>query len=63
MNIEKEKDELKLSLEDLRVEAKHLISNIDVALSHIDEVTNEEEARKFSETYDIEHGLSHIRLF
>lgn len=38
MDIEKRKEELKLGLADLRVEAKHLISNIDIALSHLDEV-------------------------
>lgn len=63
MNIEEKKKELKLSLADLRVEAKHLISNIDTALSHLDEVKTEEDARIFCEKYDIEQGLKHIELF
>lgn len=61
--IEKRKEELKLSLADLRVEAKHLISNIDIALSHLDEVKTEEEARIFEEKYNIEQGLEHIEIF
>ena len=63
MNIEERKSELKLALADLRVEAKHLMSNIDIALSHLDEVKTEEDARIFSEKYDVEQGLKHIQLF
>ena len=63
MDIEKRKEEFKLSLADIRVEAKHLITNIDIALSHLDEVTNEEDARSFCEKYDIEKGLKHIEIF
>lgn len=63
MNIEEKKAELKLALADLRVEAKHLMTNIDIALSHLDEVKTEEEARIFEEKYDVEQGLEHIRLF
>ena len=63
MDIEKRKEELKLALADLRVEAKHLITNIDIALSHLDEVRTEEDARIFVEKYDIEQGLKHIELF
>ena len=63
MDIEKRKEELKLYLADLRVEAKHLLSNIDSALSHLDEVKTEEDARIFVEKYDIEQGLKHIELF
>lgn len=63
MNIEEKKQELKLNLAELRVEAKHLISNIDTALSHLDEVKTEEDAQIFCEKYDIEQGLKHIELF
>jgi hypothetical protein len=63
MSIEERKVELKLYLADLRVEAKHLISNIDIALSHLDEAQTEEEASLFVEKYDIEQGLEHIEIF
>ena len=62
MTIEERKEELKLYLADLRVEAKHLISNIDIALSHLDEVETEEEAIAFAEKYDVEQGLKHIEI-
>ena len=62
-NIEERKAELKLALSDLRVEAKHLISNIDIALSHLDEVKTEEDSKIFCEKYDVEQGLEHIMLF
>ena len=63
MDVEKRKEELRLYLADLRVEAKHLISNIDIALSHLDEVHTKEEAIVFSEKYDIEQGLKYIEIF
>lgn len=63
MDIEKLREETKLTLAELRVEAKHLISNIDVAISHLDEVQTEEDAENFAEKYDIEQGLEHIELF
>lgn len=63
MTIEERKQELKLGLADIRVEAKHLISNIDIALSHLDEVQTEEDAKEFCEKYDIEKGLKYIELF
>ena len=62
MDIEKRKEESKLYLADLRAEAKRLLSNIDSALSHLDEVKTEEDARIFVEKYDIEQGLKHIEL-
>ena len=62
MDVDKRKEALKLALADLRVEAKHLISNIDIALSHLDEVHTEEEAKIFTEKYDIEQGLKHIEI-
>lgn len=63
MDIEKRKAELKLYLADLRVEAKHLMNNIDIALLHLNEITTEEEAKLFCEKYDIEKGLKHIEVF
>lgn len=63
MDIEKEKKEIKLVLTDLRVEANHLISNIDIALSHIEEIETDKDAKEFNEKYDIEKGLEHIELF
>ena len=62
IDIEQRKEELKLFLADIRVEAKHLISNIDIALSHIDEIHTEEEGKEFCEKYDIEKGLKFIEL-
>ena len=61
--IEKRKEKAKLSLADLRVEAKHLISNIDIALSHLNEVETEKDVIAFAEKYDLEQGLKHIKLF
>lgn len=63
MSIEERKEDLKLSLADIRVEAKHLISNIDVAIQHLDEIHAEDDIETFAEKYDIEKGLKYIQLF
>ena len=63
MDIDKKKEEFRLALADLRVEAKHLISNIDVALSHLDEIQKEEDVEVFLDKYDVEQGLEHIEIF
>ena len=63
MDIKKRKQELKLWLADIRVEAKQLINNIDIALSELENVHTEEDAKIFCEKYDIEKGLKHIELF
>ena len=52
-----------MELADIRVEAKQLINNIDIALYHLDEIQTEEDAKAFAEKYDIEKGLKHIELF
>ena len=62
-DIEKRKQELKLGLADIRVEAKQLINNIDIALAELENVHTEEEAKIFVKKYDIEKGLKHIELF
>lgn len=63
MTIEERKQELKLGLADIRVEANQLINNIDTALSHLDEVQTEEDVKAFVEKYDVERGLKCIVLF
>lgn len=63
MTIEERKQALKLGLADIRVEAKQLINNIDIALSHLDEVQTEEDFKAFVEKYDVERGLKCIVLF
>lgn len=63
MSIEGKKKELRLALSDIRVEAKHLISNIDVAIEHLDEPKTDDELEAFAEKYDIEQGLKYIQLF
>lgn len=63
MSVEERKESLKLSLADIRVEAKHLISNIDVAIEHLDEAQTDDDLEAFAEKYDIEQGLKYIRLF
>ena len=63
MDIGKRKEQVRLELADLRVEAKHLISNIDTALEHLDEVKTEADVNEFVEKYDIEQGLKHIEIF
>lgn len=62
LNIEERKSELRLLLADIRVEAKHLISNIDAALDDLDKVKTEEDAIKYDEKLNIEHGLKHIEI-
>ena len=62
-DVEKRKEELKLGLADIRVEAKQLINNIDIALAELENVHTEEEAKIFVQKYDIEKGLEYIRLF
>lgn len=61
--MKKKKVALKLALADVRVEAKHLISNIDVAIEHLDEPKTDDELEAFAEKYDIEQGLKYIQLF
>lgn len=63
MDIKKEKEKIRLNLAELRVEAIHLISNIDDALSQLDTVKTEEEAKLFTEKYDVEQGLKRIEIF
>lgn len=63
MTIEERKQALKLGLTDIKVEAKQLINNIDIALYHLDEIQTDEDAKAFIEKYDIEKGLKHIELF
>lgn len=63
MTIKERKQALKLGLDDIRVEAKQLINNIDTALSHLDEIQTEDDAKAFVEKYDVERGLKHIELF
>ena len=63
MDIGKRKEQVRLELADLRVEAKHLISNIDTALEHLDEVQTEDDIKEFDRKYDIEQGLKHIEIF
>ncbi len=63
MDIGKRKEQVKLELADLRVEAKHLITNIDIALAHLDEVQTEEDVKEFDRKYNIENGLTHIEIF
>jgi len=63
MAIKKEKEKIRLNLAELRVEAIHLISNIDDALSQLDTVKTEEEAKLFTEKYDVEQGLKRIEIF
>lgn len=62
MNIDERKEDLRLGLAELRAEAIHLISNIDDALSHLDEVNTDEDAKVFVEKYDIEQGLKNIEI-
>lgn len=63
MDIKKEKEKIRLNLAELRVEAIHLISNIDDALSQLDTVKTEEEAKLFTAKYDVEQGLKRIEIF
>lgn len=63
MDIGKRKEQVRLELADLRVEAKQLISNIDTFLEHLEEVQTEEDIKEFDRKYDIEQGLKHIEIF
>ena len=63
MSVEERKEELKLSLADIRVEANQLISSIDTAIQHLDEIQTEDDIEIFAEKYDIEKGLKFIQIF
>lgn len=61
-DVEERKTELKLLLMDIRVEAKHLINNIDIALDHLEEVKTLDDAIKYDEEFNIAHGLKYIEI-
>ena len=63
MDVKERKADFKSQLEELREEASLLISNIDSALSHLDEVQTEADIKSFDEKYNVERGLNHIEIF
>ena len=63
MNIDLRKNEMLLQLQKLRKECEILIERTYIYREDLLNVKNEEEARKFDETHDLEEGLEIIRLF
>ena len=63
MNIDLRKNEMLLELQKLRKECEILIERTYTYREDLLNVKNEEEARQFDETHDLEEGLEIIRLF
>ena len=63
MNIDFRKNEMLLQLQKLRKECEILIERTYTYRQDLLNVKNEEEARQFDETHDLEEGLEIIRLF
>ena len=63
MDIESRKNEALQELEKLRKECEILIERTYTYREDLLNVKNEEEARQFDETHDLEEGLEIIRLF
>ena len=63
MNIDLRKHEILLQLQKLRKECEILIERTDTYREDLINVKNEEEARQFDETHDLEESLEIIRLF
>ena len=63
MDIDLRKNEMLLQLQKLRKECEILIGRTYTYREDLLNVKNEEEARQFDETHDLEEGLEIIRLF
>ena len=63
MDIDLRKNEMLLQLHKLRKECEILIERTYKYREDLLNVKNEEEARQFDETHDLEEGLEIIRLF
>ena len=63
MNIDLRKNEMLLQLQKLRKECEILIERTYTYREDLLNIKNEEEARQFDETHDLEEGLEIIRLF
>ena len=63
MNIDLRKNDMLLQLQKLRKECEILIERTYTYREDLLNVKNEEEARQFDETHDLEEGLEIIRLF
>ena len=63
MDIDLRKNETLLQLQKLRKECEILIERTYTYREDLLNVKNEEEARQFDETHDLEEGLEIIRLF
>ena len=63
MDIDLRKNEMLLQLQKLRKECKILIERTYTYREDLLNGKNEEEARQFDDTHDLEEGLEIIRLF
>ena len=63
MDIDFRKNEMLLQLQKLRKECEILIERTYTYREDLLNVKNEEEARQFDETHDLEEGLEIIKLF
>jgi hypothetical protein len=58
------KEEIRLALADLRVEAKQLMNNTMILINELDNVETEEDYKKFDEMADrLTSGFKHIEIF
>lgn len=63
MNIEKWKEKSEKSLSEVEKEAKILLDRIEKAKKCLENVNDRQDANRFFEENDIEHGFKHICLF
>ena len=63
MNIEKWKEKSMESLNDVEKEAEILLDRIKKAKNSLEKVSDRQDADRFFEENDIEHGFKHICLF
>lgn len=58
------KEEIKLALADVRVEAKQLMNNIMILIDALDKAETEEDFEKFDKMADeLTSGFKHIEIF
>lgn len=63
MDIEKWKEKSMESLNDVEKEAEILLDRIKKAKNSLEKVNDRQDANRFFEENDIEHGFKHICLF
>lgn len=60
----KEKEEIRLALADVRVEAKQLMNNLSILIKELEKVETDEDARRFDKMADkLTSGFKHLEIF